>query len=447
MKELLIVVCYVIIILIEYCKITVEQILFGSRVLTFRVGSPLLGFLLFLLLKKEALMEKTLLSIVLILVFTKIGGIISRKLKMPEVLGALIAGVILGPVVLNFVQYDDDIRLLANLGVIMLMFLAGLETNVEEFKKAGMSSLVIAIAGITFPFVLGTLGSYLFFDDLWGNIFVGVILTATSVSITVETLKELGKLNSKAGVNILGAAVIDDILGLILISLVLAVAQTSGSGNSTIGVLSISFVLLKIILFCSISIIGVIYLPKYLNKLVGHIKPSRTFLTFSIAVAILIAFVAERLGIAAITGAYICGLMFSTLTHKEYLERNVKAISSGFLSLIFFASVGIEANLNGLNMKVIYITLVMFIIAVVGKFVGCGGAARLLKLSRSESIQIGTGMISRGEVAIITANIGLQKGIISEEIFLPTLMVVILTTIITPVLLKLAFSHKMGKRI
>lgn len=394
-------------------------------------------------------MEKTLLSIVLILIFTKIGGIISKKLKMPEVLGILIAGVILGPVVLNLVQYDENIKLLSDLGVIMLMFLAGLETNVEEFKKAGLSSFVIAVSGIIVPLILGTLSAYLFFNDFWANIFVGVILTATSVSITVETLKELGKLNTKSGINILGAAVIDDILGLILISVVLAVAQTSDSNTGTLAIVSIIYVFVKIILFCLFSIFGLIYLPKYINRFIitRHLKPGRELLTFSIASAIFAAYISESLGIAAITGAYICGLIFSSLTYKEYLERNIKAISSGFLSLIFFASVGIEANLKGINLKVIFITLVMFIAALVGKLIGCGGAARLLKMSKSESIQIGAGMISRGEVAIITANIGLQKGIISEEIFLPTLIVVILTTIITPILLKLAFSHKVEKSI
>jgi Kef-type K+ transport system membrane component KefB len=183
-----------------------------------------------------------------------------------------------------------------------------------------------------------------------------------------------------------------------------------------------------------------------MNKFKKHIKPGRELLTFSIASALLAAYIAEVLGIASITGAYICGLMFSSSLHREYLERNVRSISSGFLSLIFFASIGIEANLKEINMDVFFITLIMFIIAVVGKLVGCGGAARLLKMSRSESVQIGIGMISRGEVAIITANIGLQKGIITEEIFLPTLIVVILTTIITPVLLKLSFSHKVEKK-
>lgn len=387
-------------------------------------------------------MEKTLLDIVLILICTRIGGIISRKLKMPEVLGALIAGVILGPVILNVVQYDDNIKLLSNLGVIMLMFLAGLETNIEEFKKAGLSSFIIAMCGIILPLILGTLSAYMFFNNFLENVFVGVILTATSVSISVETLKELGKLNTRAGINILGAAVIDDVLGLMLISIVLAVAQSSGSGASASGMMSLVFVFVKIILFCGFSILGIVCLPKYINKFTRDVKPGKEMLTFSLAFALLIACIAEYLGIAAITGAYICGLVLSSIEHKKYLERNIKAISSGFLSLIFFASVGIEANLKGLNLEVLIITLVMFVIAVIGKIIGCGGGARALKMSKSESLQIGVGMISRGEVAIITANIGLQKNIISEEIFLPTLMVVILTTIITPVLLKVAFSHK-----
>lgn len=391
-------------------------------------------------------MVKTLLDISLILIFTKIGGIISRKFKMPEVLGALISGVLLGPVVLNVIQYDDNIKLLANIGVIMLMFLAGLETNIEEFKKAGLTSFIIALVGVLVPLILGILSAYMFFNNLWENVFVGVILTATSVSISVETLTELGKLNTRAGINILGAAVIDDVLGLVLISIVLAIAETTGAkvGFSSVNIVLL-ITLIKIILFCVVSILAIVYLPPYLNKLTKAIKPGRELLTFSLASGLLAAFIAEKIGIAAITGAYICGLVLSATSHKVYIEKNVKAISSGFLSLVFFASVGIEANIKGLNSEVLLITLVMFIVAVVGKIIGCGGAARFLKMTKSEAVQIGIGMVSRGEVAIITANIGLQNHIISEEIFLPTIIVVILTTIITPVFLKFAFSHRNEK--
>lgn len=387
-------------------------------------------------------MERVLLNIALILIFTKTSGIISRKFKMPEVLGALIAGVIIGPVLLNLVHYDNNLKLLSNIGVIMLMFLAGLETNVDEFKKAGLSSLVIAIGGILVPLILGTLSTLLFFHNIWENIFVGVILTATSVSITAETLKELGKLNSRAGINILGAAVIDDILGLILISFVLAFAQTADSVSNNSGALTIIIILLKIFIFTLLAIIGILFIPKLMNKYTHLFKPNRDTLTLCIAFAIFVAFVAEKLGIAAITGAYLFGLMLSKYTHREYLEKRIKAISTAFLSLIFFASVGIEADIVGVNSELILMTLVMFLVALIGKIAGCFGAARLLRIDRREALQIGVGMISRGEVALITANIGLQKGIISENIFLPTVIVVVLTTIITPILLKMSFSGR-----
>lgn len=386
-------------------------------------------------------MEKILLQIALILVSTKIGGLAARKFKMPEVLGALIAGLIIGPVALHLVNYDDNIKLLSNLGVIMLMFLAGLETNLNEFKKAGLSAFVIAVAGIAVPLLFGTLSAYLFFHDFLENVFVGVILTATSVSITVETLAELGKLNTRVGVNILGAAVIDDILGLISISVLLAVSGKGENGGSG----SLALTITKILLFCVISVIAIIILPKVLNRLLKDIRPSHTFLTFAIAAALLAAFIAESVGIAAITGAYLCGLLLSQFVHMETLERELKSISSGFLAPIFFASVGIETNLNGFSTKTVMIALCMFVVAVLGKIIGCGSAARFFKMKRSESLQVGVGMVSRGEVAIITANIGLQAGIITNDVFLPTMVVVILTTMVTPVFLKLTLSHKYEK--
>lgn len=396
------------------------------------------GTPLFILLE-EHYMENTLLGIALILIATKLGGLISQKLKMPEVLGALLAGVILGPMLLNAVQYDENIKLLSNLGVIMLMFLAGLETNVEQFKKAGKSSLIIAILGILVPLTLGTLCAFLFYNNVLENIFIGLVLTATSVSITVETLTELGKLNTRVGINILGAAVIDDILGLVLISVLLAVSNGRGS--------SIILTVAKMAAFCLIAVLAIVYLPKIINKYTQKIKPERALLTLSISGALLVAFAAESLGIAAITGAYLFGLLLSQVSYKEYIEKNVKAISSGFLSLIFFASVGLSATATGLSARVIAITLVMFVAAVIGKLLGCGCGARLFKMSRSESVQIGVGMISRGEVAIITANIGLQNNIITQEVFIPTILVVLLTTIVTPILLKIAFSHKNEKRL
>ncbi len=383
-------------------------------------------------------METILWNLALILVTTKIGGFLSRKAKMPEVLGALVAGVIIGPICLNLVKYGDSIKLLSNLGVILLMFLAGLETDLEQFKKAGKSSFVIALLGVLIPLALGTLSAFLFYPNAMENLFVGVILTATSVSITVETLTELGKLNTKTGVNILGAAVIDDILGLVLVS-----ALISANGGSKGG--SLPLKMAGILLFCVAAVLIIMFVPKILKRRGIVFQPGQTFFTLTLAAVLIAAFVAESLGIAAITGAYLCGLLFSQLSHKEYLEHSVRAVSSGFLSPIFFASVGLEASLDGFGGREVLITLAMFLVAVIGKVVGCGAGARMFRISRRESLQIGVGMISRGEVAIITANIGLQAHIITQEVFVPTILVVVLTTVITPVLLKLSFSHKLGE--
>ena len=384
-------------------------------------------------------MEKTLFSLALLLIAAKAGGLISSKLKMPEVLGSLLAGVVLGPMALNLVQYDD-ISLLSNLGVIFLMFLAGLETDAGQFKQAGKSAFVIAVMGIALPLALGTAGAFLFFSSPMENLFIGTILTATSVSITVETLAELGKLNTRPGINILGAAVIDDVLGLVLISVLLGLNGNAGGGSFAAKMAGIA-------VFCLVGIAAVVFLPGVIEKFTADMQPGRALLTFSIALALLAAGLAERVGIAAITGAYLFGLLLSQLSQKEYLVRNVKAISSGFLAPIFFAGVGLEAKMDGSDLNVLLITLVMFFVAVVGKVAGCGAAARLFRMSRAESLQIGTGMISRGEVAIITANIGLQNRIITQEVFIPTILVVLLTTVATPILLKLSFSHRFEQRL
>jgi Kef-type K+ transport system membrane component KefB len=386
-------------------------------------------------------MTKILLDIALILLATKLGGLAARKLKLQEVLGALIAGLLIGPAVAGIVKLDENIKLLSDLGVIMLMFTAGIETDASQFKKAGKSSFLIALMGILLPLVLGTAGAFAFYNNVWENIFIGAILSATSVSITAETLNELGKLNSRSGINILGAAVIDDILGLIIISVLLPLAGKSG--NMTGGALALKFT--GIIVFCAAAIFAVALLPKYINIVFEKVPAGRTLLTLSIAAALIAAALAENLGIAGITGAYLFGLLISRLRCREGMLRGLKTISSGFLAPIFFASIGLEASFNGFGLTTLLIAAAMFVIAVIGKLVGCGAAARAAGLKRSEAVQVGSGMVSRGEVAVITANIGLGAGIISQEIFMPTIVVVILTTLVTPLLLRTAYSHKFIK--
>lgn len=375
-------------------------------------------------------MELLLLQISLLLLAAKTGAKICRKFNLPEVLGALCSGIFLGPI-LHWVDYSDGLRTLSNLGVIFLMFLAGLETDFEQLKKAGKSSLAIGASGVFLPLILGFAGAFLFFQDPMENLFLGVILTATSVSITVETLTELGRLNTRAGVNILGAAVVDDILGLILISILLAVS-TGGNG-------SLLYTLGKIVLFLFLSGLAVFFLPVILK---GKWNIPKTFLSTAVALALAAAFLSEKAGIAGITGAYLCGLMLSQLNGKETVQKGISSISSGFLSPVFFAGIGLEISFQGLTPTVGAITLVMFLAAVAGKIIGCGIPAYLFKMSKKEALQIGCGMVSRGEVALITANIGLQNHIITQEVFTPTLFIVLLTTIAAPLLLKYAFAEK-----
>jgi Kef-type K+ transport system membrane component KefB len=387
-------------------------------------------------------MHQIFLDLAIILVATKIGGILSNKIKLPAVLGALIAGVLIGPSVLNIVKDSDGLKLLSNLGVVMLMFLAGIETDLNELKKAGLSSLLIAMGGVIIPFVFGTLCAYGFFTDFYENIFIGVILTATSVSISVETLNELGKLKTRAGMNILGAAVIDDIIGLIIVSFVLSFAQTAKAGGSG----SVSSVMLmvsvKVLIFCIASVILIAFLPKLLNKFTEKEENFPVLTIVAIALALAFAFASEELGIAAITGAYVCGLVISAVNKKQIIEDKVKSISAYFLTPVFFASIGLATNIKSINSSMLLLSFLLLITAVLGKIVGCGIVAKLYGMTNAESIQIGAGMVSRGEVALITTNLGLQAGIITENLYIPTLIVVVVTTLITPILLKIAFSYK-----
>lgn len=382
------------------------------------------------------------LDLAIILISTKIGGMISNKFKMPSVLGALIAGVLIGPSVLNIVQDSEGLKLLSNLGVVMLMFLAGMETDLNELKKAGLSSFLIAMGGVIVPFIFGTLCAYGFFSDFYENIFIGVILTATSVSISVETLNELGKLKTRAGMNILGAAVIDDIIGLIIVSFVLSLAQTAKTGGSgSIGAVML-MVSVKVIIFCIISVIVIVFLPRLLNMFAEKERDFSMLTIIAISLGLTFAFIAEELGIAAITGAYVCGLVISAVNKKETIVHKVKNISSYFLTPVFFASIGLATNIKSINGSMLLLSILLLLTAVLGKIFGCGIVAKLYGMSNGEAIQIGAGMVSRGEVALITTNLGLQAGIITENLYIPTLIVVVVTTLITPILLKMAFSYK-----
>ena len=382
-------------------------------------------------------------DIAIILLSTKIFGLIAQKFKMPQVVGALFAGVILGPAVLNILHETEFIHQMAELGVIVLMFTAGLEADVNELKKTGKAATIIAILGVLVPLLGGFLVSYIFSESvgavdtnaLLQDIFVGVILTATSVSITVQTLKELGSLNSRAGNTILGAALIDDILGIIILTIITSLADTS---------VNIYLVFIKIILFFIFTIIFAIIFKKvfkiWADKYDGDV---RRFAITSFVICLLLSFIAEEVfGVADITGAFIAGLIISNNKKSEYIDSRFETLSYMLLSPIFFASIGIRVEITGMNLDTIIFTVVLLIIAILTKIIGCALGAKLCKYSIHESVQIGAGMVSRGEVALIVANKGIAVSLINSSFLTPIVIVVVITTVITPILLEIAFSKE-----
>ncbi len=375
-----------------------------------------------------------LLSIAIIMLSTKILGDLTNKVNMPQVVGALLAGVLVGPSCLGMITETDFIAKTAEIGVILLMFTAGLDTDMKELKKNSVACLVIAAIGVIVPLIGGTACYYFYFepgatsyDDILKAIFIGVILTATSVSITVEALREMGKLEGKVGSAILGAAVIDDIMGIIVLTIVTSLKDES---------VSIILILVKILIYMILMLALGYVIIKFRGKIDENFG-RRRITTYIVALCFIVAFITETyFGIADITGAYLLGLFFSQHKVKSEIAKKISAPSYLIFSPIFFASVGLKVELEGLDGQLITFSLLLLAVAVLSKIIGCGLGARICGFSAKESVQVGVGMISRGEVALIVAQKGFNVDLISANMFPPVVIVVIATTIITPILLK-----------
>ena len=393
-----------------------------------------------------------LLFIALVLISTKFLGLVTKKFHMPQVVGALVAGLIIGPACLNLssvllagAESQSMIESLSEVGVIVLMFSAGLETDIQKLKKSGLASLVIALMGVIVPCLGGYLVAYFFTDGggaadlvMYRNIFIGVILTATSVSITVETLREMGKLNTNAGNAILGAAVIDDVLGIIALTIITTLG-TGGEGGQ--GGPSIWMVLLKIVLFFIFAFVVAFGVGKLYYKWtnVEH-EPYRRYGIIAFAFCLLFAFCSEYFfNVADITGAYVAGLAISVSPKIQYISKRFETVSYMFLSPIFFASIGLEVVLPEMSGKIVIFAVLLCLVAVASKVIGCGLGAKAMKYSNQECLQIGVGMVSRGEVALIVASKGMAVGLMTQELYGPIIITVVITTIVKPILLKVAF--------
>ncbi|WP_432663671.1 cation:proton antiporter [Wukongibacter baidiensis] len=378
---------------------------------------------------------KFLVDLVIILIAAGAGTLICRRYGQPRILGQILAGVLVGPSIFGLVSHSSFISNLAEIGVILLMFLAGLETDYNELKESFEKSSSIAVGGIIAPFALGMLGIYLIKDnvEISEAIFVGVILTATSMGITVQTLTEMGKLKTKQGVSILGAAIIDDIVGIIILTIVLGVF---GKGHT-----SVTMLILKILAFFLIlSIVGGM-LSKFIlknRKIIRKIKPIY-LLSVSLILALLFASFASEFGMAAIIGSYFIGVVISTTQLKGRITKEVSRFGYGFFIPIFFVNIGLGVQLQKVFGN-LGIAITIAAIGIISKILGSGIGAKLSGFTKKESLQIGISMVPRAEVALIVANLGMKTEFIKDDIFTSIILLVILSTILTPIMLKKAYD-------
>ncbi len=380
-----------------------------------------------------------LLDLAIIIVFAKLFGIVARFLKAPQVVGQIIAGLVIGPSILGLVDQSTFIVQMAEIGVLILMFSAGLETNLRDLLKTGPKAFLIACAGVFVPLVGGTLlymGMYgaspLGSAEFYKAVFIGVIMTATSVSITVQTLRDMGKLKGIVGTTILSAAIIDDVIGIIVLTFVIGMTDPS-TKPTTVIVNTLLFFVLAI----SIGVIIYYFFKKYDAK---H-PHTRRIPILGLALCFAMAYVAEvYFGIADITGAYVAGIILCSLKDSDYIAEKMDINSYMLFGPVFFASIGLKTDISSFSSELVVFCIAFVLIALVTKVIGCGLMSRICGFRGYDTLKIGIGMMTRGEVALIVSQKGLSAGLISSEYFTAVILLIIISSIVTPILLKLLYS-------
>ena len=378
-------------------------------------------------------------DLAIIILSAKIFGIVAKKFKAPQVVGEIIAGLIVGNCLLGLVQESDFISGIAEIGVIMLMFEAGLGTNMKKLKETGVKATIIACAGVFVPLILGAILYMSFYgfssygtEEFTKALFIGAIMTATSVSITVAALKEMGKLSSTVGTTIMSAAIIDDVIGIIVLTMVLGLRDTTQNPG---------MVIVKSVLFFVIAAVSGVVVYRVFAWLDTRYEHTRRITIASLAYCLAMAYVAEKyFGIADITGAYVAGIVLCNLADASYIERRVDISSYMVFAPVFFAGIGLKTSFDSMNSTLLVFSIAFVIVALLGKLVGCGLASKALKFDWSDSLKIGLGMMTRGEVALIVTNKGLEAGIISNEYFSAVILLIIISSISTPLLLKAVYN-------
>lgn len=379
------------------------------------------------------------LDLALIIASAKLFGIVARKLRAPQVVGMIVAGLLIGPSFLGLVQQTDFLSSMAEIGVVLLMFSAGLETDLKDLLKTGPKACLIACAGVFIPLVAGCLYYLIFYGfapigstKFLSAVFIGTIMTATSVSITVQTLKELGKINTTLGTTIVSAAIIDDVIGIIVLTVVMGFK----GGNANIGMM-----LLKIILFFAFSIVVGYFLYRLFKLMEERWDHTQRIPIFGLTLCFLMAWLAEDVfGIADITGAYVAGIILCSTQNSGYIDRKMNISSYMFFGPVFFASIGLKTNISRIDGSVLLFSLGFILVALLGKIIGCGLAGRICGFKGKDNLKIGVGMMTRGEVALIVAQKGLAAGLVDSIYFASVILLIIVSSIMTPILLKLLYK-------
>ena len=407
---------------------------------------------------------QVLLLLSLITLASKGAGALSIRLRQPAVFGEILAGLLLGPSLLNILGWKvfapgagsgapradpaGAVQVLAEIGVVLLMFVAGMETDLQEMRRVGKTAFWAAFGGVVLPLVGGALAAHLFGYGCSEGFFMGAVLTATSVSISAQTLMELKSLRSKEGSTILGAAVIDDVMGIIVLSLVVAFIGSAAASHAPASAASaIAWVTFRMALFfASAWVLG----RRYLEKIAAgasRLGVSEPLTALAVVVAFLYAWAAEFLGgVAAITGSYLAGVLFAQTSFKERIARGIHPLAYAFFVPVFFINIGLRADVKQL-LGQIPLTLFILAVAILGKVIGCGVSAWLTGFQYREALRVGVGMISRGEVGLIVAGYGLTHGIIGSDVFSVMVLMVLVTTMITPVWLRYVFPRVQEERV
>lgn len=379
-------------------------------------------------------------DLAIIIIAAKLFGLLAKKLKAPQVVGEIIAGLIIGPSILGLVDKTDFIVQMAEVGVILLMFSAGLETDLKELIKTGPLALLIATVGVFVPLAGGFVLYSCFYgfeavgtEGFFRAVFIGTIMTATSVSITVQTLRELGHMKGKVGTLILSAAIIDDVIGIIVLTFVIGFKNQESS--------PVTVIINTVLFFIFAGALGFIIYKvfKLLTKKYAH---TRRIPILGLALCMGLAYVAEKwFGIADITGAYVAGIILCNLKDSDYIAEKMDISSYMLFGPIFFASIGLKTQFSGMTMEVVWFSIAFVLVALITKVIGCGVTAKLVaKYNVKDSLKVGVGMMTRGEVALIVAQKGLAVGLMDPVYFSSVIILIIVSSVTTPIIMKLLYK-------